>query len=238
MENPDEDQAGSCTKGTEGVFDGLVSSSISDRKKGRCSSVPTSSRESLIDHSADSLWNLDKDDHGTKGKLTSDQSSDPVTERQQRFDAGAAEAELDLLLDSLTETKFFVYSEREPSGDTSFVPQEGSSIQSKLVSTTLKHVKEGDAESSRMVAAKFDDDIDDLLNETSDAINVKRVSPLHDSKATSIDDLLNETSDVINTKSISPLQEAKPASSNFLSAPHSDSKSKVLDDFDSWLDTI
>lgn len=79
------------------------------------------------------------------------------------------------------------------------------------------------------VTANFDDALDDLLKETSNPRKHEpqkvRIIPLDDA----IDDLLEETSNL------------KPQKVNDVpidSGSHSGGKSKVLDDFDSWFETI
>lgn len=78
------------------------------------------------------------------------------------------------------------------------------------------------------VTANFDDALDDLLKETSNLRKHEpqkvRIIPLDDA----IDDLLAETSNLKPQKVNVPIN----------SASNSGGKSKVLDDFDSWFETI
>lgn len=209
---PDEGQTTSGTGSIEVISDGVTSHAVSQEKikvheshdcvtsdSGKSISITgtTSTSEGFLDNAVDSLRELDEASNRTFGKLTSDLTADSTSEKPSRFDAGIAEAELDLLLDSLSETKIFDSSVKEHSSPTSYILQ-GLPDQSTSVSKRGKD--------SHIVAANLDDDIDDLLSETSDLINKKRISPLPNTKATS--------------------------------ATFPDSNSKVLDDFDSWLDTL
>lgn len=208
----DEDQTTSGIGAVEVVSDVVTSNVVSpeklkvhqspdcvtsDSNKSIRNSGPTSTSEGFLDNAVDSLRELDEASNRTSGKFTSDLTADSTSKKPSRFDAGLAEEELDLLLDSLSEAKMFDSSVKEQSSRTSYIPQ-GLPDQSTSVS---KRVKD-----SQMVAANLDDDNDDLLSETSDLINKKRISPLHETKATSATVL--------------------------------DSNSRVLDDFDSWLDTL
>lgn len=209
---PDEGLTASRTGAVEVVSDGVTSNAVcqekikvhqspdcvtSDPGKSIHNSGPTSTSEGFLDNAVDSLWELDEASNRTSGKFTSDLSADSTSNKPSRFDASMAEAELDLLLDSLSETKIFDSSVKEQSSHTSYIPQ-GLPDQPTSVS---KRVKD-----SQMVAANLDDDIDNLLSDTSDLISKKITSMLHETKATS--------------------------------ATVPDSNSKVLDDSDSWLDTL
>lgn len=219
-EEPNEGQrASSDTGAVEVVSDGVCSNAVSQEKlkvhqssdyvtsdsgKSICNSGPTSTSGGFLDNAVDSLWELDEARNTTSRNFTSDLTTDSTSEKPLRFDAVVAEAELDLLLDSLGETKLFDSSVRKQPSGTPYIPQ-GLSNQSTFISKSVK-------DSQMMVAANIDDDIDDLLSETSDLINKNRTSPLHETKA------------------------ASAGAPSTTTVPNSDSK--VLDDFDSWLDTI
>ncbi|XP_027127458.1 uncharacterized protein LOC113770895 [Coffea eugenioides] len=215
--NPDELQATGSTKATESEFAGQPSSIISKENRNillsqeymssnssRVSqfSVPTS-----IDHRVDDLKEISG---STSVKLTSGVSIDSSSKKPSRFEAAKAEAELDMLLDSFGETKFFDSSWMAGESSQRSGQEEGSTFQS--VSVAAQHVREGpDATYSGRMDAALDD---------------------------SLDDILKDTSHLINTKAVSPLNEVKAASNEAPTASQPHSKSKILDDFDSWLDTI
>lgn len=122
--------------------------------------------------------------------------------RQSVFEAAAAEAELDMLLDSFNETnKFDSLGFKEKSSNVLPV------FQQKPSTMTPPQL------SRKVVTADLDD---------------------------ALDDLLEETSNLIDQNGTKPPQQAKPTSPGIQcsSSSHSGQGSKVLDDFDSWLDTI
>lgn len=128
-----------------------------------------------------------------------------------KFEAAAVEANLDMLLNSFNETKLL---------DTSDLSSEKpSSIGSFNVSN-------------------LDSWLDDLLQETSMTVNrgidSSKTSAVNSTYEDLLDDLLQETS--------STIVDAKPGSDNNVQSSSSSSqpvsKSKILNDFDSWLDTI
>ncbi|WVZ02939.1 hypothetical protein V8G54_023745 [Vigna mungo] len=112
------------------------------------------------------------------------------------FEAASAEKELDMLLDSFTDTKILDYpvSLGVSSG---YPPQilKKDPVPSKIASFT----------------ANLDDALDDLLEETSTLIKPNVLLLPH---------------------------EEKPVNHSMKSSSHSESKSKVTDDFDSWFDTL
>lgn len=132
-----------------------------------------------------------------------------VTEKYSKpsseFEATAAEEELDMLLNSFSETK----------------PFGSSAIQSDIATSTKLHTTPTSsvAENSCVgipVTSSLDDALDNLLEETSKQDNKDGLSQSTVVKATSFH---------------------LPSSSSS-SSSHPSSKSKVLDDFDSWFDTI
>ncbi|XP_050377195.1 protein ECERIFERUM 16 isoform X2 [Argentina anserina] len=112
------------------------------------------------------------------------------------FEAATAEEELDMLLNSFSETKI-----NDPSGLRS-VPEEAS------MSPLQLPIKGTD--SSILMAANLDDALDDLISQTSIPINQTRPS-------------LPQETIVVH---------------EFQSSSHTGSKSKELEDFDSWFDTL
>lgn len=127
---------------------------------------------------------------------TSEPDMVSVPKKPSKFKPVAAEAELDMLLDSFSETKFFESSSHHAKID---VP----SIEPvKKVPVTIK---------PSTVAVNFNDDIDELLKLTSTSTSVPVETASH---------------------------EVKAAPNDFPLDPNPASKTKLLDDFDSWLDTI
>lgn len=120
------------------------------------------------------------------------------------FEASAAEAELDMLLDSFNETKLLDSSGFSPAAIP--VYQKEAPIARPHTRNTLSSSK------TTPVSAKLDDVLDDLLEETSILSNKKDSYQL--TKVTASNDETQSSSSRTGTKS------------------------KVLDDFDSWLDTI
>lgn len=118
------------------------------------------------------------------------------------FEAAAAEAELDMLLDSFCETnKFDSLGCKEKSSNALPV------FQQKPSTTTPPPQL-----SRKVVTANLDD---------------------------ALDDLLGETSNLMDQNGTKPPQQAKPTPPGIqCSSSHSGHSSQVLDDFDSWLDTI
>lgn len=145
---------------------------------------------------------MPKSDHQSKDPGSIPQSSlesfaDP-RKKQSEFEAATAEAELDMLLDSFSETKIL---------DASSI---GSAVQgaAKMHSNELPRIG---SDSLAAAATNLDDDLDNLLQETSG--------------------LTNQSSSILpeGNKGAIPFTQ---------SSSNSGSNSKPLDDFDSWLDTI
>ncbi|KAA8524309.1 hypothetical protein F0562_010732 [Nyssa sinensis] len=140
-------------------------------------------------------------------------------QQQSRFETAAAEAELDMLLDSFNETKFIDSSGfSEKSSYKAYVSQQETSASLSegisFQSAPAQPLKKGpDLLKSGLAVTDFDNALDELLNETSNLMSQAGASSSHEVIAAPVDIL-------------------SPPSS------HPVSKSKVLDDFDSWLDTI
>ncbi|GAB4839371.1 hypothetical protein Ancab_028896 [Ancistrocladus abbreviatus] len=137
-------------------------------------------------------------------------------ERPCRFEAAAAEAELDMLLDSLGEAKLF---------DSSIASEVGSSFnkEEQTFASTFRGkssiyvapsgtAADQDLSGSEFCAASINDAIDDLLDKTSDLMNKDDVFP--------------------------PDVNSILIGSSSSSSSHPGPKSKVLEDFDSWFDTL
>lgn len=112
------------------------------------------------------------------------------------FEATTAEEELDMLLDSFSQTKI------NGSSGLRSVQEEASVPPLQLPRKVI--------DSSMLMAANLDDALDDLINETS--ITINQSGPSHPQEKMSVRD--------------------------FQSSSHTGTKSKELDDFDSWLDTV
>ncbi|XP_057461575.1 protein ECERIFERUM 16 isoform X4 [Actinidia eriantha] len=192
-----------------------------------------------------------KDEYGTSVANPQKKSSG--------FESAVAEAELDMLLDSFGETKFLDYS-----GVTK-KPIDTSSVQH--VKTLPKSKGKGpDLSKPASIATDFDDALDDLLMESSSGVNfsvrleetstsrfggitVQSASSQPLRKGTcfsnpnfddTLDDLLEETPNPTNQKGTSLSHEVISAQVNTMPSSSSSSvpKSKVLDDFDSWFDSV
>lgn len=126
------------------------------------------------------------------------ENSVSVSKNLPTFEATAAEAELDMLLDSFNDTGF---------SDSSSSKFSNSSVSQQTSSTAPPQLsrKGPDLSKSASVTASFDDVLDDLLEETSNLMNPNGLSRPHEAQS---------------------------------SSSQSVTESKVLDDFDSWLDTI
>lgn len=120
-----------------------------------------------------------------------------------KFEAAAAEAELDMLLDSFDDTKFFDSSGSNSSNTFTYSQQAGP--------TTLPSKGCPDLLKTASATASFDDVPDDLLQGTSNLKNQKGLSEPPDIKAVPHD---TQSSSLTVTKS------------------------KELEDFDSWLDSF
>ncbi|KAL5861000.1 hypothetical protein ACOSQ4_002296 [Xanthoceras sorbifolium] len=123
-----------------------------------------------------------------------------------KFEAAAAEVELDMLLDSFSETKFFDSSGSNSSNTFTYSQQAGSTALPQLSKRGPELPKTASA------AASFDDVLDNLLQETSNLMNQNGLSQPPDVKAVPHD-----------------IQS---------SSSHAVTKSKELEDFDSWLDSF
>lgn len=123
-------------------------------------------------------------------------STEDIAVKHSTFEAAAVEEELDMLLDSLDETK----------SSASFTVPLGVS------SSDLPQISNKEPVQSRI--ASITASLDDAL-----------------------DDLLEETSTLMKPNVLSWPQEEKHVNHSILSS-HSQNKSKVSDDFDSWFDSL
>ncbi|KAK9284374.1 hypothetical protein L1049_023545 [Liquidambar formosana] len=220
----------------------LVMSSDSTRS-GQLVSISSSRGSRSVNQVKDDLEQFGGGDQNSGLEFTAQINMNSIALPNRKlpiFEAATAEAELDMLLDSFNETKFLASSELiEKSGNTFPVLQEEIYIAPPQLSS-----KGQDSSKTASITANFDDDIDDLLVKTSNLMNQngalqpQNVKPLPLDDA--IDDLLNETPTLTDQIGISQPQKLKAAPLDVNPSPssHSGPKSKVLDDFDSWLDTI
>ncbi|KAK8698494.1 hypothetical protein V6N13_114606 [Hibiscus sabdariffa] len=140
------------------------------------------------------------------------------------FELTAAEAELDMILNSFSEIDTSSSGSKKPSSDlyiegTPFLPQ---------------YARE-DIDSVKVppVTSDFDGLLDVLLQETSTTVKQGIDSSKTAAHNSTFDDLLQEASTMVNPNSLSEQKVAKAAWDNVES-----SSSKVLSDFESWLDTF
>ncbi|CAK7322684.1 unnamed protein product [Dovyalis caffra] len=190
--------------------------------------------------------NLNSNQHGESNQSTALESSAQFNvssvapeSKLPTFEAAAAESELDMLLDSLSETKLL---------DSSGLGSGASPISEKEAPAPPGSAK------TTCTAATLDNVLDDLLEKTSDSQEKEAATPVPllarnaagSAKTPSIaatldvvlDDLLEETSNLSNQNNLHQPSEMKAAYEIQSSSSQSVSKSKVLDDFESWLDTI
>ncbi|KAF7805982.1 phosphorelay protein [Senna tora] len=133
-------------------------------------------------------------------------TKDP-TRKLPTFEPAAAEEELDMLLDSVSEIKIldspgFLSDSKAP-----------FPVSLGLTSVDASQIYNNESDSSKTVM--ITESLDDAL-----------------------DDLLEETSNIMNRNAFSQPREEKSVLHSAQSSSHSGTKSKVLDEFDSWLDTI
>ncbi|GMI88562.1 ECERIFERUM 16, r RST1 interacting protein [Hibiscus trionum] len=154
------------------------------------------------------------------------------------FEAAAAEAELDMLLNSFSETKVLGTSSSGSKKPSSDLYMEGSPSVPQYTTKGIDSVKAPPRSSN------FDGLLDDLLQETSTTVNrgidSSKTAAVNSAFDDILDDLLQETSTMVNPKGLSEQKFAKAASDNNVGSSSSQlvSESKVLNDFESWLDTI
>jgi hypothetical protein len=196
--------------------------------------------------------NLNLNQHGKSNQRTAMESpaqfyasSVAPNSRLPTFEAAAAESELDMLLDSLSEAKLL---------DSSGFGSGTLPVSEKEASVPLPQLTRNAPGSAKTTptAATLDNVLDDLLEETSNLQEAAAPLPLlarnaHGSlKTTStaaalddvLDDLFEETSSLSNQNNLHQPSEKKADHVIQSSSSQSVNKSKVLDDFDSWLDTI
>lgn len=155
-------------------------------------------RSALVNQTKDDVTSSQYDKFGQDKSLEPsapfNENSVSVSKNLPTFEATAAEAELDMLLDSFNNTRF---------ADSSSSKFGNSSVSQQTSSTAPPQLsrKGPDLSKSASVTASFDDVLDGLLEETSNLMNGSGLSQPQ------------ETSQSVK-------------------------KSKILDDFDSWLDTI
>lgn len=181
--------------------------------------------------------------HGESGQSRARDNSNSASVSHKNvstFEAAAAEAELDMLLNSLSETKLLEMSGLNAEKPSSNFHREDSSPLPQLARKGV------DSSKSAAVNSSLDGLLDDLLQETSSMVN-QGVNPSVSAAVSStiddlLDDLLQETSPMVNQNGLSEHDEDVKAArdNNMQSSSSSQSvlKSKVLNDFDSWLDTI
>lgn len=188
---------------TEVTTSSTIISEVTDQN----TEVTTSSTiiSDLPDPSLSIRESISRNDHQSKAPDSTAQYSansfKDTNKKQSEFEAATAEAELDMLLDSFSETKIVDSS--------SFKPADTLPLQEEAEVSPFQLPRKG-PDSLPFAPINLDDDLDDLLNESSGLTN--------------------------QNSSFQPEGEETILFTQFSS--NSGSKSKVLDNFDSWLDTL
>ncbi|OIT38097.1 PREDICTED: uncharacterized protein LOC109239878 [Nicotiana attenuata] len=147
----------------------------------------------------------------------SELNTSSVAKKPSAFKATAAEAELDMLLDSVTEIEIFESTNAiDQSSPSCSVAQAGTS-------TPLSEGTSSRSEDSSQPKRDHD-------------LAKPAISDL--SLDGSLDDLLRETSTVTNKNDGLPSNEVNSTADHTPSASQPVSKSKIMADFDSWFDTL
>lgn len=196
---------------------------------------------------------------GSNSNLSIYAVSNPMENTTSKFEMAAAEAELDMLLDSLSGTSFSGAASDDLINDVSG-PSNATSYSS--VNTLPLSARKGSDSSINVPTSSVDDAIDDLLAETSLSFEDKNYNgstikegalhskvhapPTFGSKSadqssslrtearTALDDAVD---DLFGEKSVfSEDQKQEPSAITLPSRPPFGSK--PMDDFDSWLDTL
>ncbi|KAK6134745.1 hypothetical protein DH2020_031521 [Rehmannia glutinosa] len=150
-----------------------------------------------LNQNKDEIFQSQETDRSISAKSISERIINSTARNSSIFQASNAEAELDMLLSSFNETRVL----ESPSASSSIeIPSIGA-VPSEIVKNGTHMMK----------SAIIDDDIDNLLEETSVLTKIEDIRLSNEVKA---------SADVISS-TLNP-----------------SSKSKLLDDFDSWLDTI
>jgi hypothetical protein len=169
-----------------------------------------------------------------------------------KFEEASAEEELDILLNSFSSTQLSGANLNKPFGHNSTTQGLKTSESNEKVTSTVS--------SKALALSPIDDDLDDLLSDTSlsfqnegfTELNItsqpslksshniefehKKKIDVTKSIDASVDDTLEDTSSCLNK----PKQSSSALGQNNTSsggAPHSD-PSNVADDFDSWFDSL
>ncbi|XP_022764125.1 uncharacterized protein LOC111309317 [Durio zibethinus] len=180
--------------------------------------------------------------HGKSGESRAEDNSNSASvsdKRDSTFEAATAEAELDMLLNSFSESKLLDTSGLKSEKPSSDFHREGTPF---LPQVARKGV---DSSKSAAITSSFDDVLDNLLQETSTMVNQgvdsSKSAAVNSTVDDFLDDLLAETSTMVNQNRLSRHEDAKAVPDDNIQSSlssQSASKSKVLNDFDSWLDTI
>lgn len=206
-EKHDSDLASSKSSTAEKDSNSLTSTNKSNENRHQDSHLGTTSNNSrhpTLAYESSNPSTASKDEAGQNDTLMC------VSNKPSAFKAAAAEAELDMLLDSVTEIEI---CESTNVIDQSIRPfpatQAGTPTPLSEVSTQPK--RDHDQPKPAISDISLDDTLDDLLKETSIVTNKNEFS------------LPNEVSSTAGHAS---------------SASQPVSKSKIIDDFDSWFDTL
>ncbi|WMV39289.1 hypothetical protein MTR67_032674 [Solanum verrucosum] len=210
-EKHDGDLASSKSSTAEKDFNSLTSTNKSNKNRHQHSHLGTTSSSSRHPTLADESSNPStafKDEAGQNDTLMC------VSKKPSAFKAAAAEAELDMLLDSVTEI--------EICESTNVLDQ---SIRPYPVTQAGTPTPLAEGTSSTQVST--------LPRQGHDLLPKPAISDI--SLDDTLDDLLKETSTVTNKNEHS---EVSSIAGHTPSASQPVSKSKIIDDFDSWFDTL
>ncbi|KAG5597185.1 hypothetical protein H5410_038417 [Solanum commersonii] len=214
-EKHDGDLASSKSSTAEKDFNSLTSTNKSNENRHQHSHLGTtssSSRHPTLAYESSNPSTAFKDEVGQNDTLMC------VSKKPSAFKAAAAEAELDMLLDSVTEI--------EICESTNVLDQ---SIRPYPVTQAGTPISLAEGTSSTQ-------EVSTLPRRGHDLLPKPAISDI--SLDDTLDDLLKETSTVTNKNEHSLPTEVSSIAGHTPSASQPVSKSKIIDDFDSWFDTL
>lgn len=214
-EKHDGDLASSKSSTAEKDFNSLTSTNKSNENRHQHSHLGTtssSSRHPTLAYESSNPSTAFKDEAGQNDTLRC------VSKKPSAFKAAAAEAELDMLLDSVTEI--------EICESTNVIDQ----------SIRPYPVTQAGTPTSLAEGTSSTQEVSTLPRRGHDLLPKPAISDI--SLDDTLDDLLKETSTVTNKNEHSLPTEVSSIAGHTPSASQPVSKSKIIDDFDSWFDTL
>lgn len=214
-EKHDGDLASSKSSTAEKDFNSLTSTNKSNENRHQHSHLGTtssSSRHPTLAYESSNPSTAFKDEVGQNDTLMC------VSKKPSAFKAAAAEAELDMLLDSVTEIEI---CESTNVLDQSIRPYP---------------VTQAGTPTSLAEGTSSTQEVSTLPRRGHDLLPKPAISDI--SLDDTLDDLLKETSTVTNKNEHSLPTEVSSIAGHTPSASQPVSKSKIIDDFDSWFDTL